>query len=388
MSLEQIGFYTLSDARALNTSLKTPLQRCELILTDACNFKCPYCRGLKPGLKGSMPFKKASAVVKHWTDERLRNIRFSGGEPTLYKGLANLVAQAKAGGVERIAVSTNGSAPWSAYQELINVGVNDFSISLDGCCSAVGDRMAGGIPGAWDTVVENIRRISAKTYCTLGMVFTEQNIDHCVDAVAFAESLGVADIRVIPSAQYNQALIQLAELGDAFLDKHPILKYRIKNIQNKRPVRGLNSGDPCKCWLALDDMAIAGDYHFPCIIHLREGGASIGKVGPNMRRERLEWIQRHVPSEDPICKKNCLDVCSDYNHCAARTHSFDGLDLNVELPSNYTKCPDCGNVEIEHGQAFSTHRKPPSYDEVYCDECGWGFNVHTGHTKMPVRGYG
>lgn len=324
--LEDIGFYTLSDERALNVSLDTPLQRCELILTDACNFNCPYCRGLKPDLKGTMPFERASTVVRHWTNDGLQNIRFSGGEPTLYKGLTKLVTQAKAGGVKRIAVSTNGSASWSLYKELINAGVNDFSISLDGCCSSVGDQMAGGIDGAWDTVVENIQRISTHTYCTLGMVFSEQNVDQCIEAVQFAESLGVADIRVIPSAQYNQALIKLATLGDDFLSAHPILRYRINNIQRGRHVRGIKAEDTWKCWLALDDMAIAGDYHFPCIIHLREGGAPVGRIGPNMRRERLDWIHRHVPWKDPICKANCLDVCVDYNRCANTTHGCTGIN--------------------------------------------------------------
>ena len=38
--LENIGFYTLSDERAANTSDTSPMQRCEIILTDRCNFKC------------------------------------------------------------------------------------------------------------------------------------------------------------------------------------------------------------------------------------------------------------------------------------------------------------------------------------------------------------
>ena len=47
MKLEKIGFYTLSDKRAKSVTIKSPIQRGELILTDKCNLKCPYCRGLK-----------------------------------------------------------------------------------------------------------------------------------------------------------------------------------------------------------------------------------------------------------------------------------------------------------------------------------------------------
>jgi len=54
MKLEKIGFYTLSDYRARNVTIKSPIQRGELILTDRCNLKCPYCRGLKKELQGNL----------------------------------------------------------------------------------------------------------------------------------------------------------------------------------------------------------------------------------------------------------------------------------------------------------------------------------------------
>ena len=52
IELEDIGFYTLSRERAATTTIHTPLTRCELILTDRCNFKCTYCRGLKKEQRG------------------------------------------------------------------------------------------------------------------------------------------------------------------------------------------------------------------------------------------------------------------------------------------------------------------------------------------------
>ncbi|MHC4647331.1 MAG: radical SAM protein [Planctomycetota bacterium] len=327
IELEKIGFYTLSNNRAMGATDKTPLKRCELILTDACNFKCPYCRGIRDDFSGTMPFEQASETVRLWCEDGLENIRFSGGEPTIYKRLLELVSQAKDGGVKNIAISSNGSADWSLYQRLIDCGANDFSISLDGGCCAVGDAMAGGLPGSWDKVVGNIKKLSSKVYVSIGMVFTEDNVEKCVESVLFADSLGVSDVRVIPSAQYNKALSQLRNLPASVLGKYPILKYRIDNILAGYHVRGIERHGQTECWLALDDMAVLKGHHFPCIIHLREGGDPIGKVGPNMRKERMDWIRSHNPSTDPICKKNCLDVCQDYNECASRTHKFtkDGM---------------------------------------------------------------
>ncbi len=327
MKLEDIGFYTLSDNRCKRANIDSQLMRCELILTDACNFNCPYCRGLRSDLKGTMSLKKAKYIIDLWAKDSLKNIRFSGGEPTVYKDLVKLVKHAKSKNIERIAISTNGSADMKLYKELIEAGVNDFSISLDACCSAFGDIMTGGIEGAWEKVIANIKEIAKLTYVTLGVVVTEETVQDLKNTIEFASSLGVADIRIISSAQYNQLLEVAKSVSEEVYKKYPILKYRIKNLNNNRNVRGLTETDSRKCGLVLDDMAIAGEYHFPCIIYMREGGNPIGKVGKNMRQERLEWMLKNDTHKNPICKKNCLDVCIDYNNKYER-YSIE----NVKLP--------------------------------------------------------
>lgn len=59
MKLEEIGFYTLCDERAKNANETSPMWRCEMILTSACNFKCPYCRPLRQDCQGTMPLERA-----------------------------------------------------------------------------------------------------------------------------------------------------------------------------------------------------------------------------------------------------------------------------------------------------------------------------------------
>jgi molybdenum cofactor biosynthesis enzyme MoaA len=315
MKLEEIGFYTLEESRALNVLGTSPLWRGELLLTDKCNFKCLYCRGVRLGFEGEMPFEEAQRIVYLWAMEGLKNIRFSGGEPTLYKGLLDLVKVSKGLGIQRIAVSTNGSASLDLYRKLFEAGVNDFSISLDACCSSFGDKMAG-IEGKWAKVVENIQEISKWTYVTVGMVFTPENLSQAKESVEFASSLGVSDIRIISSAQYNGALDQLVQIDEKILNKHPILKYRINNYKQGRNVRGMSTADCGRCYIVLDDLAVLAGYHFPCIIWLREGGEPIGRMDTNFRQQRLDWFSKHDVKKEPICSKNCLDICIQYNNCA------------------------------------------------------------------------
>ena len=174
--------------------------------------------------------------------------------------------------------------------------------------------MAGKVGDVFDKVISNIRKISELTYVTVGVVLTEDNVDKTIEIVKFADSLGVADIRIIPSAQFNKAFERLGEISDDVLNRHPILKYRVENCKNEISVRGLHECDSKRCAIVLDDSLIAGNKHYPCVIYFREKGWAIGEVNYNMRNERKKWFEEHNCLEDEICRKNCLDVCRAYSN--------------------------------------------------------------------------
>jgi molybdenum cofactor biosynthesis enzyme MoaA len=313
-SLDKIGFYTLTDERAKGKH--NNLERCEMIVTSNCNFKCPYCRGVQAysrDCRGDIEYNIATDTLDNWIEQGLKNIRFSGGEPTLYPYIQSLVYQAKSGGISRIAISTNGSLSEQRYASLLRHGVNDFSISLDACCAEDADKMAGR-SGYFKKVIDNIEWLSKETYVTVGIVLTKETESSVVEVVKFAHSLGVSDIRIITAAQYNGALSKIENIPAEILDAHPILKYRVNNLLSGKNVRGISDTDCSKCHLVKDDSVVAGRWHFPCVIHMREGGEPIGEVGPNMQAEREEWSANHNTHEDPICKSNCLDCLVEYNN--------------------------------------------------------------------------
>jgi len=314
--LEEIGFYTLSSDRAAHAAVDSQLMRAELLLSSRCNFHCPYCRGVGGP---DIDLDRALALIGYWSAQHLYALRLSGGEPLMYRELPTLVRAAKEGGIEHIAISSNGSFPLRAYLTLLEAGVNDLSISLDACCAADGEAMAGGVRGAWARVVANIRALSARTYLTVGVVLTDDNAAKINDIVAFAADLGVADVRIIPAAQSGNRLSGVV-VDPAIVARLPILRYRLANLCAGRPVRGLSETDANRCGLVLDDMAVCGTLHYPCIIYLREGGAPIGEVGPDMRGARARWADAHDTYADPICARNCLDVCVAYNKAFAVAH--------------------------------------------------------------------
>lgn len=310
MELEKIGFYTLSDKRAKIASINSLMMRCELLLTDKCNFRCPYCRGVMTKYRGDIELQQAKKIIGLWSDGGLQNIRFTGGEPTLYPHIIDVVKYAKQRNIKRIAISTNGSADFSLYKTLFDSGVNDFSISFDACCSTTCNKMSG-TKDMYKKILHNAEKLARITYVTAGVVLTEHNQKELPETIKICKQIGMSDIRIIPAAQRGNEI----NIDDVKVNaKFPILQYRLNNIKNGRNIRGITLDDYHSCPLVLDDSFIAGNYHFPCVIHFREKGNPVGRVGKNMRQERYQWFKTHNTFTDKICQKNCLDVCVDYNN--------------------------------------------------------------------------
>lgn len=318
--LERIGYSTLTDQRAMTASTTSPMRRCEMILTNRCNFACPYCNGLPPLINRPMTWEEIQTGLECWFQAGLENVRFSGGEPTLHRDVLKAIALCKSSGVSHIGMTSNGSNRLAFYRRLVDAGLTNISISLDASEPELGDHMAGDIAGAWTKVVHNIRELSKITDVIVNVVYNAANLDGTISTIWLAHDLGVKDILLVADSHYTHAAIGLRRLPQAILDAHPILKYRVENALSRPAVRGLSETDAHHCALVLDDSIIAGTYHFPCALYMREGGSPIGKVTPSMRQDRYQWFQSHNTYADPICRQFCVDLYIDYNNAYAHFH--------------------------------------------------------------------
>ena len=132
-------------------------------------------------------------------------------------------------------------------------------------------------------------------------------------ASIFAE-LGVYDVKIISATQYNELLSPAGNVDMGSREKHHFLNYRVENVIKGKNMRGLSEDDSHRCPLVMDDSSIAGNWHFPCSIYMREMGAPIGEVSGSMRHERILWAEQHDTHRDPICRKYCLDATRDFNN--------------------------------------------------------------------------
>lgn len=306
MKLEDIGFVEMIEDRVMNI-VKDRISYCEWIITSKCNFNCPYCNRLN---NQDLTIEKIKEYIDVLTGLKCKYVHLTGGEPTVRNDLVDIVKLLKDKNI-RVGLSTNGSKSFEYYQELINAGVELFSISLDVHQRDLNRKFTMISNNVFDTVVKNIKEISKSVYVTVGVVFNDDNINHYQEILQFISNLGAHDIRIMTSTKYNK-LVKF-EVDEALLSKHKLLKYRIINFNNGLNMRGSDLSETSKCHLVKDDLTILGENYYPCAVYAREKGQPIGKFSSNNVEERYQWFEKHDAYKDPICQKFCMDFKCKFN---------------------------------------------------------------------------
>ncbi|MDX2090189.1 MAG: GTP 3',8-cyclase MoaA [Kofleriaceae bacterium] len=108
-------------------------------VTDRCNYRCSYC--MPEELGSQLSFAPRSAVLSFEELERLvtvfarlgvRKLRLTGGEPTVRKGIVDLVARLRrVAGIDQVVMTSNGHLLDELAAPLAAAGLSAVNVSLD-----------------------------------------------------------------------------------------------------------------------------------------------------------------------------------------------------------------------------------------------------------------
>lgn len=167
-------------------------------LLSACNLQCSYCLPPgKPRRSISAPYDKVCRAIRFLHDCGIRKIRFTGGEPTLYKDLCGLVAFTKE--IDRnihTAVTSNGVLLEAKAWKLSDAGLDSINISIDTLNpdkfrALTGNARLNQVIAGIDAATAYIGKVK------LNCVLIRGINDHAVDKlISFANQRGL-DIRFI-----------------------------------------------------------------------------------------------------------------------------------------------------------------------------------------------
>ncbi len=169
-----------------------------LSLTEHCNLACVYCVSERDARK-AIPLEHPGALTpaeytllvgKLHGLLNLESIRLTGGEPTLYRPLAELTARLKELGIPRVNLTTNGLLLADLAADLREAGLDSVNVSLDALDENVFRRMGRrGDPAKTRAGIEAALAtgLPVKINCTVQRGYNEGEITAVLD---YGESLG------------------------------------------------------------------------------------------------------------------------------------------------------------------------------------------------------
>lgn len=139
------------------TLLDYPEHLAAVLFTGCCNFRCPFCQNgslvLAPGKEPVIPEEEIFSFLKKRRGI-LTGVCITGGEPTLYPDLPDLIRKIKALGYQ-VKLDTNGTNP-AMIKALLKEGLLDY-VAMDIKSSRQNYRKVSGCPGiSLETIQETI----------------------------------------------------------------------------------------------------------------------------------------------------------------------------------------------------------------------------------------
>lgn len=108
-------------------------------VTDRCNYRCSYCMPEELGADlafqpraALLTFEEIARLVTIFARFGVRKVRLTGGEPTVRKGIVELVQSVAAiPGIEQVVMTSNGHLISDLAQPLVEAGLSAINISID-----------------------------------------------------------------------------------------------------------------------------------------------------------------------------------------------------------------------------------------------------------------
>lgn len=120
----------------LTDSLDRPVRDLRISVTDRCNFRCAYCMPLEAyealDRHELLTFEEIVRLARVFLGLGVKEIRLTGGEPLLRRGLEELVRRLAAlEGLDDLSLTTNGSLLLESLPALAGAGLRRINVSVD-----------------------------------------------------------------------------------------------------------------------------------------------------------------------------------------------------------------------------------------------------------------
>jgi cyclic pyranopterin phosphate synthase len=167
-------------------------------VTDRCNYRCSYCMPEELGdqlvfqpKSSLLTFEELERTVRVFSRLGVRKVRLTGGEPTVRKGIVELVRRVAAiPDIEQVVMTSNGHLLGELARPLAEAGLSAINISIDTLDPARFERLTsrGDLARVTDGIAASVAaglRVSLNAVALRGV-----NDDELVALCRYAWSIG------------------------------------------------------------------------------------------------------------------------------------------------------------------------------------------------------
>lgn len=194
----------------------------KLKLVWTCNLRCAMCNHWRDDRDHPLELRQFKPIIDDLAALGCRKIHVSGGEPTLYPELPDLVRYITGHGI-RVNMTTNGTLlTRDRARALAEAGLTAANISIDSPDPRLHDKIRG-VKGSWKRTVKGFRRLRRrlkKGNLRLNTVVGRLNYASLVGLPELAAELGANGLNLIPLDDHTGKLSQL--------NKHQIRDYNAR----------------------------------------------------------------------------------------------------------------------------------------------------------------
>jgi MoaA/NifB/PqqE/SkfB family radical SAM enzyme len=301
--------------------------------TRRCNLRCLHCYSRSgPEERDLLTTENIAEALTDAREQGYLTASFSGGEPVLFKGLAELLRHAKGLGMSTT-VTSNGMLLNAARLSEIAKFTDVLAISLDGA-PASHDRMRNCV-GAFQRMEENLEAVRASKI-NFGFIFTltQHNVDEANRAAEYAVRQGAKLFQIHPLEEVGRAEDTLegsrpdeVESAYAFLEAERLrqvwgrklfvqLDVFHRDLVRRNPER-FYAGERTARWPAnlatcMTPLVLEAD---GTLVPMGYGFSREYAVG-NIRERRLrdtapEWMAFRYPRFRELCKRVYAEACAE-----------------------------------------------------------------------------
>lgn len=208
--------------------------RMDLALTYKCDNDCGHCYNETKDKKELTPEQWKTVIDKIW-EIGIPHIVFTGGEPTLYQGLDELIARSEMHGqVTGLISNGRGLSKQGYLKGLVERGLDHVQITVLSHKAALHDELTCR-RGSWKETIEGLKvALKEDLYVSTNTTIMRANLPDVEDTLRFLVDLGVKNVAfnsVIRSGKGMDAVgITFAELAYAMQKLKAFAQYSGTNL--------------------------------------------------------------------------------------------------------------------------------------------------------------